>query len=94
MSTDTEVTRFAAIDLGAEVPSHALQGILGDVNMAGISTPEYIASNSTSHILTPRLWNRNPGSARSLGWLAGAGLASPFTKALFIRTNQQYFSLT
>jgi len=34
--------------------------------------------------LTPRLWNRNPGSARSLGWLAGAGLVSHLTKTLFI----------
>ena len=38
MSPGAEVTRLGATDLGAEVPSHELQGILGGVDVVGTSS--------------------------------------------------------
>ena len=43
MSSDAEVIRLGATDLDIEVPDRALQEILGDVNVAGNSTPEHMA---------------------------------------------------
>ena len=48
MSSGAEVTRLGATDLGAEMPSHALQGILDGVDVIGTMTP-----NSAPQILTP-----------------------------------------
>ena len=47
MTHDAEVTRLGATDIGSEVPGRAQQGILGDVDVAGTSTPEYMAPSST-----------------------------------------------
>ena len=35
----SEVTRLGATDLGSEVPGHAQQDILGDVDVTGTSEP-------------------------------------------------------
>ena len=43
MTHSTEVTRLGATDFGSEVSDRAQQGILGDIDIAGTSTPEYMA---------------------------------------------------
>ena len=44
MSLDDEVTRLGVTDLGSEVSDSAQQRILSGINVAGISTTEYMAS--------------------------------------------------
>ena len=46
-----EVTRLGVTDLGSEVLRRAQQRILGDVDVVGTSTPEYMAPSSASQIL-------------------------------------------
>jgi len=47
-------------DLGSEVPSHAQQGILGGVDVAGTSEPHIIlAPSSEPHILAPSSISRS-----------------------------------
>ena len=41
-----EVTRLGAIDLDFEVPDRAQQSMLGDVDVVGTSTLEYMAPSS------------------------------------------------
>ena len=53
MTHGAEVTCLGATDLGSEVPGRAQQGILGDVDVAGTSVPEYMASSSAPQILAP-----------------------------------------
>ena len=55
MSPGAEVTRLSATDLGAEVPGRALQQILGGVDVAGTSAPEYMAPSSAPCILAPSM---------------------------------------
>ena len=52
---DFEVTRLNATDLGSEVPGHAQQGILGGIDVAGTSAPEYMVLNSAPQILAPSM---------------------------------------
>ena len=47
MSPGAEVTRLDATDLGVEMPGRAVQEILGGVDVAGTSAPEYMALSST-----------------------------------------------
>ena len=53
MTYGAEVTRLGATDLGSEVPGRAQQGILGGVNVAGTSAPEYMVPSSAPQILAP-----------------------------------------
>ena len=53
MSPGAEVTRLDATDLGVEMPGRAVQEILGGVDVAGTSTPVYMALSSAVQILTP-----------------------------------------
>ena len=48
MSLGAKVTRLGATDLGSEVPGRAQQGILGGVDVAGTSAPEYMAPSMDS----------------------------------------------
>jgi len=50
---DAEVTRLGATDLGSELPGRAQQIILGGVDVAGTSAPEYMAPSSAPWILAP-----------------------------------------
>ena len=47
-----EVTCLGATDLCSEVSDRAQQDILGGVDVAGTSTPEYMALSSVPQILT------------------------------------------
>jgi len=46
MSPGAEITRLGVTDLDVEVPGRALQGIIGGVDVADTSTPEYMAPSS------------------------------------------------
>ena len=48
-----EVTRVGATDLGSEVPGRAQQSILGSVDVAGTSAPEYMSPRLAPQILAP-----------------------------------------
>ena len=54
MSPGAEITRLGATDLGSEVPGRVQQRILGSVDVAGTSAPEYMAPRSAPQILAPR----------------------------------------
>ena len=53
MSHSAEVTRLDATDLSSKVPDRAQQKILGGVDVADTSAPEYMTPSSEPHVLTP-----------------------------------------
>ena len=65
-----EVTRLGATDLSSNVPGRAQQGILGGVDVAGTSAPEYMApsmdSKPTVKFPLPRLLSFLPPPSRFL----------------------------